>query len=229
MFFMKKEHYVFLYGKHQGEVVMKKKYDRKKFLSFLIPVAGVVGFITGTGISGSVGLVVLFGCTIWLVPELLIKQRCNEMRTLFKLEMPDFLDVTALLLEAGQPIWYAVKTASSMGDSQLCIRINSIFYCEGGMEDSRNPEILLQRLSEELKVPEVSSAVSAIVQNSRKGEKALASVLRIQSNICRQERKAIAQELGNRASNMLLIPSGMVFAAILIMLIAPAIIQLNIF
>ena len=34
---------------------------------------------------------------------------------------------------------------------------------------------------------------------------------------------------GNKVSNMLLIPSGMVFVAILIMLITPAVIQLNIF
>ena len=97
------------------------------------------------------------------------------------------------------------------------------------MEEGRNPEVLLSKLAEELKVAEISSAVSVIVQNSRKGEKEVASVLRIQSNMCRQERRDLAQEIGNRASNLLLLPSGMVFIAVLLMLIAPAIMELGIF
>lgn len=229
MLFVKKEFYTFMYGKQQSTAVIRKKCRTKKLLSFLIPVAALIGLIAGTGITGSVGLALLVFGLIWMAPELLLRQKCNEMKMNFKLEMPDFLDVTSLLLEAGQPLWKAVEIASGMGDSMLCRRINSVFYKEGSMEEGRNPEILLQKLAEELKTPVVSSAVSAIVQNSRKGEKELASVLRMQSNICRQERKAIAEELGNKVSNMLLIPSGMVFVAILIMLITPAVIQLNIF
>ena len=97
------------------------------------------------------------------------------------------------------------------------------------METGRNPETLLEQFALELKMPEVTAVVGAIVQNSRKGEQELAEILRMQSRICRQERREIAEALGNRASNLMLIPSGMVFIAILMMLIAPAIMQLSIF
>ena len=50
----------------------------------------------------------------------------------------------------------------------------------------------------------------------------------MQSGICRQERKALAEEMGNRASNLMLIPSAIIFIALIIMLIVPAVMQLNI-
>ncbi len=226
---VKKELYVLMYGKQGAETVIKKRNSRKKALSFLMVPAFLTGVVTDTGAAGIIGLPVLTWVAIWLLPELLMSRKCKELKLNFKMDMPDFLDVTALLLEAGQPLWYAVENASQMGNSALCRRINEAFTGETGMEANRNPEILLQGLADEVKVPVVSSVVSALVQNSRKGERELAAVLRTQSSICRGERKGVAEEIGNRASNLLLIPSGMVFVAILLMLMTPALMQLNIF
>ena len=227
MRFMEKELYVFLYGKKEALNVIEKRLKKKKLLSLFIPMAGFTYFLPSIGILEAFFFMALLGLGVWVFPELLIRQKCKEIRVGFKLDIPDFLDRVALLLEAGQPVWYAVRKAVSEDKSELSGRIALSFEAESGMEDGRNPEILLARLAEELKVPEFSSVVSVIVQNSRKGEKELASVLRLQSNISRQERKYIAGELGNKASNLLLIPSSLVFIAVLIILIAPAIMELG--
>lgn len=221
--------YNFMYGSGKGTAVIRKRLRYKIIGSFCSILFLIVAIVAGIGvIRGSLlmGLAVL---SIWIVPELLLYQKMRDLQISIKLDIPNFLDVTALLLEAGQPLWYAVRTAGEMGDSQLCCRISRSLRLGGNMETSRNPEILLEQFAAELRMPEITSVVAAIVQNSRKGEKELAGVLRMQSRICRQERRDIAEELGNRASNIMLIPSGMVFIAILIMLIAPAIIQLSIF
>ncbi|MBE7057379.1 MAG: hypothetical protein E7388_08085 [Ruminococcaceae bacterium] len=228
MKFMKKELYVFLYGKLTAETIMKKRQSLKKVLSPLIVILPILGYAIGVKLTGCVGMVILTWGLIWPVPEMLLVQKSKERKMEYKLGIPDFIDVVALILEAGQPLWYAVECASGMGESLICKRMRQIFAKNIGMDVNGNPEILLQLLAEELKIPAVSAVVSSIVQNSKKGEKELASVLRLQSNLCRQERKAMAEEMGNRVSNLLLIPSAMVFLAILLMLFAPAMMMLNV-
>lgn len=221
--------YGLMYGSVQSTAVIKKrcKYKIMASLCSVLLMAGAIA--AGIGAVRGCLLTGLAVVCIWIVPELLLYQKVRDLQLSIKLDIPNFLDVTALLLEAGQPLWYAVRTAGEMGDSELCRRITKSFQSGGNMETSRNPEVLLEQFSAELRMPEITSVVAAIVQNSRKGEKELAGVLRMQSRICRQERRDIAEELGNRAANIMLIPSGMVFIAILIMLIAPAIMQLSIF
>ncbi len=228
MFFMKKENYVFAYGA-EAESRMKKQFRQDLLLSPVGILFSVAAVFAGLDILRSSVLGLLIILLVWVLPEVKLRQTCTDLRISFKMEIPDFLDVTALLLDAGQPLWYSVEAASEMSDSELCKRINSVFHSDGNMNEGKSAEVMLDKLAVELKTPEVSSAIAAIVQNSRKGEKELSSVLRMQSSICRRIRKDAAEELGNKASNLLMIPTMMVFASILIMLLAPAVMQLSIF
>lgn len=221
--------YDFVYGGGRGKQVIRKRQRYKLAGSLAAAILVSAAVAAGLGAVQGALLLGLAASCIWIVPELLLRQRVGNVKLSVKMDLPNFLDVTALLLEAGQPLWYAVRTAGEIGDSELCRRISGAFQSGGSMETGRNPEVLLEQFAAELRMPEITSVVAAIVQNSRKGEKELAAVLRMQSSICRQERREIAEELGNRASNLMLIPSGMVFVAILMMLIAPAIMQLSIF
>lgn len=228
MFLMNKENYVFMYGAEADER-MKKQLKNKLLLSPVGILFSVAAVFSGLDILRSSAIGILITLLIWILPEVTLRQKCIDLRIAFKMEIPDFLDVTALLLDAGHPLWYSVETASEVSESELCKRINSVFHSAGSMDEGRSAEVMLDRLAVELKTPEVSSAIAAIVQNSRKGEKELSSVLRMQSSICRRIRKDAAEELGNKASNLLMIPTTMVFASILIMLLAPAVMQLSIF
>ena len=221
--------YDFMYSSGKGKDIIKKRRRYKAIASVCSVFVAFGAMAIGLGAIRGCLLMGLVLLCIWLVPELLMYQKVQTLQLDIRLDIPNFLDVIALLLEAGQPLWYAVKTVGEMGDSELCRRISRTFRSGGSMETSRNPEALLEQFALELRMPEITSIVAAIVQNSRKGEYELAGVLRMQSNICRQERRELAEELGNRASNLMLIPSGMVFVAILMMLMAPAIMQLSIF
>ena len=70
----------------------------------------------------------------------------------------------------------------------------------------------------------VSTFVSLVLQNSRKGSTELASLLRLQAVNQRTERKALAKQMADEASTLMLIPSAMILAAILVLTAAPAVI-----
>ncbi len=221
--------YSFLYGKKKAREIIGKNLKVKQKLTVIIPVVIMLMVFLKMDFIQIISAAILVAGIIWVIPEVHLKQKCKVLKMEYKLGLPDFLDVTALLLEAGRPLWYAIKQSAETGGSSLCKRIKDALETEGSMEEGHNPEALFGKLAEELKVPEISSSVSVIIQNSRKGERELASVLRMQSSILRQERRLIAQELGNKTSNLLLIPSGMVFIAVLAMLITPAIVELGLF
>jgi hypothetical protein len=72
----------------------------------------------------------------------------------------------------------------------------------------------------------VSTFVSLIVQNSRKGTDELAELLRIQAVNARSERRMLAKQLAEEASTLMLLPSVLVLIAIMALAVAPAIIKL---
>ena len=72
---------------------------------------------------------------------------------------------------------------------------------------------------------QVSTFVSLLVQNSKKGAGELASILRLHAVNQREERRAIAKQMADEASTLMVIPSVMVLAAIMILTAAPAVIR----
>ena len=137
--FMKKENYVFAYGS-DSENKMKKQMRTKILLSPLCLAVAVPAYIAGLGAVKAAALAIMFLLLVWAVPEVRLKQYCSELRISFKMAIPDFLDIVALLLDAGQPLWYSVETASEMNDTELCKRINSVFHEAGTMDEGRNAE-----------------------------------------------------------------------------------------
>lgn len=69
---------------------------------------------------------------------------------------------------------------------------------------------------------------ATLIQNLRKGSDQLVPVLRLQAAACWENRKNIARKLGEEASTKLLFPMAIVFVAILIMVMTPAVMQIQI-
>jgi len=71
----------------------------------------------------------------------------------------------------------------------------------------------------------VSTFVSLVVQNSRKGTAELADLLRLQAVNARNERRMVAKQLSDEAATLMLIPSALILAAVLVIVAAPAVIR----
>lgn len=219
--------YISLYGKGLAEQEMKKVRRKKLYGIAVSPGIVFLCVIAGNNYLFSLCISLIFTAGAYFVPDIVIRNKWETTKISFGMDMPNFLDVVCLLLEAGQPLWRAIEIGADLDQSPLCRKIKNALLGAGSSESGQNPALLLEKMMTELQVPIISSVMSAIIQNSRKGEKELASVLRMQGMVCRNERRFTAEQLGNRASALLLIPSAFVFIAILIMLITPAVLQLQ--
>jgi tight adherence protein C len=77
------------------------------------------------------------------------------------------------------------------------------------------------------RVKEITKFIAAIIQNLRKGNGELVTLLKLQSNECWQLRKNLARRLGEEASTKLVLPLMIMFVGILIIVILPEIMNLN--
>ena len=73
------------------------------------------------------------------------------------------------------------------------------------------------------RIPEITKFVSVAVQNMKKGNTELVSILRLQAAECWEMRKRTAKRLGEEMSTKLLFPMMLMFLAILIIVATPAI------
>ena len=151
------------------------------------------------------------------------KDLCLQMR----FELSDLLERIALLLDAGVTLWNAVIIVSECSGEGVLLRelrqtvhqfsgINGYYY---------EPEAAFEELARRCADPSVSTFVSLIVQNARKGTSELAELLRMQSVHARSERRMLAGRIAEEASTLMLIPSALVLAAVLVLVAAPAVIQ----
>ena len=163
-----------------------------------------------------------------IVPDILVANKLKKLQRTYNLEIPDFLDRIALMLDAGLNLWTAFERAVEIKLENGPL-YNELRYVLKEINKGVNSLQALENMSVRCNTLAISSFVSIIIQNSKKGAGELTTILRMQSSICRSERKNIARKMGEEATTLMLLPSSLVFFAILIMLVAPAIIQLSIF
>ena len=217
----------FLYGGEQAPIV----YRRRKILFLLSPAAAAVLFMLllfgGNRAALSALYAVCFCGGICGFYDGAIfrkaKNRCLQMR----FELSDLLDRIALLLDAGVTLWNAIVIVSEDGGEGALLweirqTVRQFSSADGYYYE---PEAAFEELARRCADPSVSTFVSLIVQNARKGTAELAELLRIQSVHARNERRMLAKQLSDEAATLMLIPSAIVLAAVLVLTAAPAVIQ----
>lgn len=145
-----------------------------------------------------------------------------------QLEFPEFLNKLILLVNAGLTVQSAIQkiTRDSKKDNPLYVELNNAINEIG----SGIPEIqAYENFAKRCRLQEVNMFTAALIQNLRKGSDQLIPILRLQSAACWENRKNIAKKLGEEASTKLMIPLVIIFIAILVMVMTPAVLQINIF
>jgi tight adherence protein C len=74
---------------------------------------------------------------------------------------------------------------------------------------------------------EVTRFISVIIQNMKKGNSELVSILRVMANECWETRKNITRKLGEEASTKMILPLMLMFGAILLIVATPAVLALQ--
>ena len=162
-------------------------------------------------------LVGFFLPSLWLTSK--IKRRQDEIIK----ALPDGLDLLTICVEAGLGFDQAVQHLVEKQDNELSRAFNR-YLQEVSLGRTRRDA--LQGFSSRMDVPDVTSFVAAIIQADQLGV-SMAKILRIQSNQMRIRRRQRAEQKAHQAPIKMLFPLAfLVFPAMFIVLLGPAVLQI---
>lgn len=170
-------------------------------------------------------VLILFGVLI-ISDDLKLNKKVKKRRLEIQLKFPDFINKLTLLLNAGLTMskaWEKISVDCDKGGDFYAEVDKTIFEIKSG----KNEAEAFSRFAKRVKTPEISRLMSTIVQNTKKGGNSLVLSLRLQSNECWEMRKNVIKRLGEEASTKLLFPMMIMFFAIIIIVITPAIISMQ--
>jgi len=223
LFLQKK--YSFLYGASEGKRIMIMHRTMK--IVFIVIV--MFFFITKVVIIGfestDFAAILMLLLVVIFLPDFMIAKKFAQKKECLKYGLADFMDRTAILLDSGMPVWSALMSVvqnSDKADPFAAEMEYAVKSFSGKDNCFYRPEECLEQMADRCSVLMVSSFVSLIIQNSRKGSDELASILKAQSGTFRTEQRNTAKKRAEEASTLLLIPTALVFAAILAMVATPA-------
>ena len=170
------------------------------------------------GVAGVLSFV-----TIRVTEQKKIKNRNRS----YEMDLPDIMIHIAMFTEAGLGLQDAIERATRAGvqSKPLYVDLTSVFekVRKGATKDFITG---LEELAKVRKSPALSNFCTTIIQNMRKGSGEISNLFTAQAQLYRNERRRIAGKLADEAATLLLIPSTLVLLALIVMLLAPAIMEL---
>lgn len=160
-----------------------------------------------------------------IAADIELDKQISKRRLTLRIDFPEFINKLTLLINAGMTISRAWEKIASSNNNQrplydeLLLALTEI---KGGKPEFQAYEDFAARC----RIPEITKFVSVILQNLRKGNAELVAILRLQSAECWEMRKSTAKKLGEEASTKMLMPMMIMFLAILVIIMVPAVLSL---
>lgn len=151
-----------------------------------------------------------------------IKQRNQSIL----IELPEFINKVTLLVNAGLTLNAAVnktvleKSTTMALYKELKLVLNEV---NNGKEITRAYEEFALRC----RVPEITRFVSTVLQNVNRGSNELVVALRLLGQESWDKRKDVARKQGEEAASKLVFPMVMIFIAVAIIVLAPAVLTMG--
>jgi len=155
-------------------------------------------------------------------PNLWIQSRINKRQKSIRKALPDALDLLTVSVEAGLGFDAAMAQVSEKWQTELSL---AFLRVNREIQLGKSRREALRDMADRLGVPELTSFVAAVIQSEQLGV-SLAKVLRIQADQMRIKRRQHAEQEAHKAPLKMLIPmTFLIFPALIIVLITPAIFQ----
>lgn len=180
-------------------------------------------FLLFAGITGSimifaVGVVV---CAIlYLFSIGMMKRTLSERSEACLVELPDMISKLALLVSSGMVLreaWFLIADSKTSPLYELMKKICSDM--NNGMSDID----AIHRFGILSNVPEIKKFSSALIQSIEKGGSDLVSFLMQQSTEIWSQKKQIMLQRGEKAASKLVLPIGLMFVGVLIIVLSVAV------
>jgi len=159
----------------------------------------------------------------YYLPSLWLKSKTSSRQREITRSMPDALDLLTICVEAGLGFDGAIARVAEKWDNELGREFRRVLQ---EVQLGKLRREALRNMAERIEVPEVSTFVAAIIQAEELGV-SIAKVLRIQAEEMRRRRRQRAEELARQAPiKMLPAIAFLIFPAIFIVLLGPAVIRI---
>ncbi len=155
-----------------------------------------------------------------------LNEKVKKRRILIQLDFPDFINKLTLLINAGMTIQRAWEkiVVDNKRERPLYEELQMVVTdIQAGKPENKAYEDFAKRC----RTPEITKFVTVVLQNVKKGTGDMVSILRVQSNECWEMRKNTAKRMGEEASTKMLFPMMIMFIAILIIVVTPAVLAMR--
>lgn len=174
-----------------------------------------------TGISGNLKLVMIgaliSAMMIWYLDELL-NDKINSRRDELLRDYPGMLSKLTLLVNAGVPIREAWMKVSATNDGILYQEMrNTAMELSNGIQEVEAYKTFGERCS----IKSLRKFSTMMIQNLQKGSNEVVLFLRDMSIEAWEEKKHEVKRKGEKASSKLILPIGLIFFGVLILIVVP--------
>ncbi len=200
--------------------------NKTVLLLLIILMLALVGAAMGTvDVSFALFAVLVPGAVFYFFDNEL-KEKVKKRRLSIQLDFPDFINKLTLLINAGMTVpkaWEKIVSENKK-DTVLYEELGSVLAdIRAGKSETGAYEDFAKRC----RIPEITKFISVILQNMKKGNNELVSILRLQASECWEMRKSAAKRLGEEASTKMLFPAMIMFFAVLLVVAVPAVLALK--
>lgn len=218
------EKYTELYGRKYAP--NKTKQLLAKLLSYSVlglAVSLTLGGVLTAASSGSTGLIVtLLGTVIVLVLVYAmydeVSDRLNKRRAAIARQFPNVVSKLALLVTSGMIMDRAWRETAESQDGEL---YREMRLTASELSNLVEPTAAYTNFINRCCTKETTKLASAIIQNQSKGNAEIGVLLRSMSHEAWQERRHTAKRDSEAANSKLMIPTMLLFVAILVMIMVP--------
>lgn len=174
-----------------------------------------------TGITGSVlilGLGIFLAAGMCYYYHTLISDVIKYREESIVCDFPEVLSKLALLVNAGMILREAWEKIAFTGEGVLYTEMKQSV---ADMQNGTSEIEAYMRFSKRCGMEQITKFTSILVQNLSKGNKELVEFLKMYSSECWDARKHQARRKGEEASGKMIIPMGIMFLGLLLMIIIP--------
>ncbi len=168
-------------------------------------------------------LVFAFFLLGYYLPSLWLGSLISKRQGAIRKQMPDALDLLTICVEAGLGFDYAMAKVVDKWKNEISRSFARVLQ---EMQLGKSRREALRSMSDNINITEMTSFVASIIQSEQLGV-SMSKVLQIQAEQMRTRRRQYAEEQAHKAPTKMLLPmAGLIFPALIIVLLTPAALQL---